>query len=185
MPYSPACRISVRLIGHSRPDPAAQQCSAAAEMMPSNEPPMPTASGRWCRGWRIDRGRMPLSAITLMARRPANLGDQVVVPGPVEHHRGDVPHLASERLGDRPQVLSHPGAGRSWAFATGPTAIFFMYIRGTRVRRPARTRPGIESAHPASPTTAAPSIGSQASSIHAAAAHGRARCADGLLAGRS
>jgi len=40
----------------------------------------------------------------------ADLGDQVVVPGPVEHDRGHVGHLAAERIGDRLQVLAHRAA---------------------------------------------------------------------------
>ena len=50
-------------------------------------------------------------------------------------------------------------------FATGPTAIFFMYMRGTRVIPPGSQAARIDSAPtPPRATTAAPSTGSQASS---------------------
>ena len=100
----------MRLIGHSWPwiSPP-RQCSAAAEMMPSNDAAdahrqvvVGAADGR------IDRGRDVAVGDHLDARAGlADLGDQVVVPGPVEHHRGDVAHLPSERVGDRLQVLGH------------------------------------------------------------------------------
>jgi len=49
--------------------------------------------------------------------------------------------------------------------ATGPTAIFFMYMRGTRVIPPGSQAARIESAPtPPRDTTPAPSTGSQASS---------------------
>ena len=33
--------------------------------------------------------------------------DQLLVPGPIEHHDRELVHLTAERAGDRPQVLAH------------------------------------------------------------------------------
>jgi hypothetical protein len=117
---------------------------------------------------------MSPSAITLML---ADLGDQVVVPGPVEHHRGDVPHLASERLCDRLQVLGHALAQVDAALRDRADG-HLLHVHARHPRDAARLAGGQdrERAHPASADhrRTFDRVAGQLQ-LHSAAAHGRAR----------
>ena len=136
MPTSCARRISVRDSGHSWAwiSPP-RHCSAAAEMTPWDEPPMPTA--RWSLVPRMATSTVAVmspSAITLM-RAPAS---RISAIRSSWRGRSSTTAVMSATL--RPNAsatasrFSETLRLRSITpFATGPTTIFFMYMRGTGI----------------------------------------------------
>src|SRR5690242_3099521 len=159
MPSSAARLISVRLIGHSWPwiSPPRQRRAAAA-MMPSGAPPMPIA--RWSfvpRMAALIEAMMSPSAISLI-RAPASR-----ISATRSSWRVRSSTIAVTSATRRPNAsaiasrFSRTGRRRSIRpFATGPTAILRMYIRGTCIRPPGSLAARIESAPGRPPATAVP-----------------------------
>ena len=150
MPASWAWRISVRLIGHSWPwiSPP-RHCSAAAEMMPWNEPPMPTA--RWSLVPRMAASMVAVmspSAITLM-RAPASRISAIrsSCRGRSSTIAVMSPTSPAEGVGDRLQVLGdRAAAGRSGPWQPGRPPSSSCTCAAPGSCRRARRRPASTSA---------------------------------------
>src|SRR4249919_480114 len=168
IPCSAASAISVRESGQSWPCTSPpRHRSAAAEMTPSMAPPIPMA--RWSLVPRIAaviEAVMSPSSISLM-RAPASR-----ISATRSSWRGRSSTIAVMSPTCRPNAsaiaarFSPTGRRRSIRpLATGPTAIFFMYMRGSGVSPPGSDAARIESAPWRPPATAAPfPIGSHARS---------------------
>ena len=84
---------------------------AAAVSTPSGAPPMPitacTPVPATAAAMPADRSPSPISRMRAPGR--PDIGDQLFVARAVEHHHGELVHLAAEAARDRAQVLAHRG----------------------------------------------------------------------------